>query len=168
VAARGHRVAAVIAEHPLMSGWGAITSLSPSSALRDVIPSQFGRLHYVPVVGRHGELAALTVAEAWNGMEKLKAIAAGPWETKLLARVLLKIPRYSPIRSAREVRAPTLVIAGSNDNIVSAAVAHKAASRMQNAEFTLHASDHFQPYYGDFLDKNVREQFALLQKHVVT
>lgn len=173
MAARGHRVAAVIAGHPLMSGWAAITSLSTSAllrltfaGLRDVIGSLFGRPHYVPVVGRHGDLAALTGPEAWDGIEKLKAIADVPWENKVLARVLLKIPHYNPIRSARRVRVPTLVIAGSNDTIVSAAVARKAASRMQNAQFTLHASDHFQPYYGDYLDKNVREQLAFLQKHV--
>ena len=111
-------------------------------------------------------MAALTGVEAWDGMEKLKASADVAWENKVLARVLLKIPYYSPISSARRVRVPTLVIAGSNDTIVSAAVARKAASRMQNAEFTLHASDHFQPYYGNYLETNVQAQLAFLQKHV--
>lgn len=173
MAARGHRVAAVIAGHPLMSGWAAITSLSRSAllrltvaGLRDMVGSLFGKPHYVPVVGRHGDLAALTGAEAWDGMEKLKAIADVPWENKVLARVLLKIPHYNPIRSARRIQVPTLVIAGSKDTIVSAAVARKAASRMRNAQFTLHASDHFQPYYGEYLDKNVQEQLAFLQRHV--
>jgi hypothetical protein len=51
-------------------------------------------------------------------------------------------------------------------HIVSAEVARKAADRTQNAEFKLHASDHFQPYCGDYLDRNVREQLAFLRKHV--
>lgn len=173
MAARGYRLAAVIAAHPLMSGWGAITSLRPMvvlrltlAGLRDVVGSLIGRPHYVPVVGRPGEHAALTGAEAWSGMEKLKAIADVEWENKVLARVLLKIPRYNPIRLARKVRVPTLVIAGSHDTIVSADVARQAASRMPNAEFALHACDHFQPYYGEYLDRNVQEQLAFLHKHV--
>jgi len=173
MAARGHRLAAVIAGHPLMSGWAAVTSLSlmqllrlTFAGLRDVIGSLFGRPHYVPVVGRPGDLAALTGAEAWDGMNQLKALAKEPWENKVLARVLLKMAYYNPIRGACKVRVPTLVIAGSNDSIVSATVAREAASRMPNAEFTLHASDHFQPYYGEYLDRNVQAQLAFLHKHV--
>ncbi|MEJ8821189.1 hypothetical protein WKW80_03940 [Variovorax humicola] len=94
------------------------------------------------------------------------SVAGVPWKNKVLARVLLRIPRCNPIRSARKVKVPTLVVAGSNDTIVSAEVARKAADRTQNAEFKLHASDHFQPYCGDYLDRNVREQLAFLRKHV--
>ena len=173
MAARGHQVAAVIAGHPLMSGWGAITSLRAVAVLRltiagirDVLGGLIGRPHYVPVVGRPGEHAALTGPEAWLGMEKLKAIGNVEWENKVLARVLLKIPHYNPIRLARKVRVPTLVIAGSRDTIVSADTARLAASRMPNAEFSLHASDHFQPYYGQYLERNVQEQLAFLHKHV--
>lgn len=173
MAARGHRVSAVIAGHPLMSGLGVIGSLSPkvilrltAAGIRDVIGSLFGRPHYLPVVGRPGEFAVLTGPEAWSGMKKLKDIANVTWENKVLARVLLKIPYYNPIRSAHKVRVPTLVIAGSNDSIIPAAVARKAAERMPNAEFALHASDHFQPYYGRYLDENVRAQLAFLRKHV--
>ena len=118
------------------------------------------------MVGRPGDFAVLTGPEAWGGMQELQAIADVPWENKVLARVALKIPRYNPIRSARRVRVPTLVIAGSKDSIVSADAARKAADRMPNARFTLHASDHFQPYYGDYLDENVRTQLAFLRKHV--
>jgi hypothetical protein len=61
---------------------------------------------------------------------------------------------------------PTLVIAGSNDSIVSADIARKAASRMPKGEFKLFASDHFQPYYGECLEKNVQTQLEFLQRHV--
>lgn len=173
MAARGHHVAAVVAGHPLMSGWAAITSLSlrqvlrlTVAGLRDQIGSWFGRPHYIGVVGHPGELAALTGGEAWDGMEKLKAIANVPWENKVLARVLLKIGLYNPIRSAHKVTAPTLVIAGSKDSIVSAAVAHRAATSMPNAEFKLFPSDHFQPYHGEYLEKNVQTQLEFLARHV--
>ena len=173
MAARGHRIAAVIAGHPLMSGLGAVAHMPlrkilrlTFAGLRDLAGSLFGRPHYLPVVGRPGEFAVLTGPEAWGGMQELQAIADVPWENKVLARVALKIPRYNPIRSARRVRVPTLVIAGSKDSIVSADAARKAADRMPNARFTLHASDHFQPYYGDYLDENVRTQLAFLRKHV--
>ncbi|MGJ7512055.1 alpha/beta hydrolase [Variovorax sp. GT1P44] len=173
MAARGHRLAAIIAGHPLMSGWGAIAALRPRmllrltlAGLRDALGSLFGRPHYVPVAGRPGEHAVLTGNEAWDGMQKLAAIAKVPWENKVLARALLKIPHYNPIRVARKVRVPALVIAGSNDSIVSATTARRAASRMANAEYTLHASDHFQPYYGEYLERNVEVQLAFLHKHV--
>jgi pimeloyl-ACP methyl ester carboxylesterase len=173
MAARGHRVAAVIAGHPLMSGWTAITSLSlrmllrlTFAGLRDVVGALFGRPHYVPVVGRPGEVAALTGAEAWDGMAQLQAISHVPWENKVLARALLKIPYYRPLSAARRVTTPTLVIAGSKDSIVSADIARKAASRMPKGEFKLFASDHFQPYYGEYLEKNVQTQLEFLQRHV--
>lgn len=173
MAARGHRVAAVIAGHPLMSGWKAITSLSlwtvlrlTFAGLRDVIGAWFGKPYYVPAVGRPGEFAALTGAEAWDGMTKLQAMLHVPWENKVLARALLKIPYYRPLSAARNVLAPTLVIAGSNDSIVSAEVAREAAGRMPNGEFKLFASDHFQPYYGEYLDKNVELQLDFLRRHV--
>jgi pimeloyl-ACP methyl ester carboxylesterase len=173
MAARGHRVAAVIAGHPLMSGWTAITSLSlwtvlrlTWAGLRDVVGALFGKPYYVPAVGRPGELAALTGAEAWDGMTQLQAIAHVPWENKVLARALLKIPYYRPLSAARKVTVPTLVIAGSNDSIVSAAIARDAASRMPKGEFKLFASDHFQPYYGEYLEKNVQTQLEFLRRHV--
>ncbi|MEJ8821582.1 alpha/beta fold hydrolase [Variovorax humicola] len=173
MAARGHRIAAVIAGHPLMSGLAAVAHMPflkvlrlTLAGLRDLAGSLIGRPHYLPVVGRPGDLAVLTGPEAWGGMQQLQAIVDGPWENKVLARVALKIPRYNPIRKARGVRVPTLVIAGANDSIVSAQVARKAAGRMADARFTLHASDHFQPYYGDFLEENVRTQLAFLRKQV--
>jgi dienelactone hydrolase len=173
MAARGHRVAAVIAGHPLMSGWQAITSLSlwtvlrlTWAGLRDVVGALFGKPYYVPAVGRPGELAALTGAEAWDGMTRLQAILHVPWENKVLARALLKIPYYRPLSAARKVQVPTLVIAGSNDSIVCAQVARDAAGRMPQGEFKLFASDHFQPYYGEFLEKNVQTQLEFLHRHV--
>ncbi|MDM0068383.1 alpha/beta fold hydrolase [Variovorax sp. J31P207] len=173
MAARGHRIAAVIAGHPLMSGLGAVAHMPfmkvlklTLAGLRDLAGSLIGKPHYLPVVGRPGDFAVLTGPEAWGGMQELQAILDVPWENKVLARVALKIPRYNPIRKARRVRVPTLVIAGSNDSIVSAEVAQKAAGRMHDARFTLHASDHFQPYYGDYLDENVRTQLAFLHRHV--
>ena len=120
----------------------------------------------MPVVGRPGDVAALTGAEAWDGMTRLQAIAHVPWENKVLARALLKIPTYRPLSAARKVTVPTLVIAGSNDSIVSADIARKAASRMPNGEFKLFESDHFQPYYGAYLEKNVQTQLEFLQRHV--
>jgi len=173
MAARGHRVAAVIAGHPLMSGWRAITSLSlwtllrlTFAGLRDIVGALFGKPHYVPVVGRPGEVAALTGVEAWDGMTQLQAITHVPWENKVLARALLKIPYYRPLSAARKVTVPTLVIAGSNDSIVSADIAREAASRMPKGEFRLFESDHFQPYYGEYLEKNVQTQLEFLHRHV--
>jgi len=75
--------------------------------LRDLAGSLIGRPHYLPVVGRPGDFAVLTGPEAWGGMQQLQAIVDGPWENKVLARVALKIPRYNPIRKARQVRVPT-------------------------------------------------------------
>lgn len=173
MAARGHRIAAVIAGHPLVSGLGAVAGMPvlkilklTLAGLRDLVGSLFGRPHYLPVAGRPGDFAVLTGPEAWGGMEELKAIVDVPWENKVLARVALQIPRYNPIRSARRVQVPTLVIAGSKDSIVSAQAARQAAGRMPKGEFTLHASDHFQPYYGEYLDENVHTQLAFLRKHV--
>ncbi|MCW5222155.1 alpha/beta hydrolase [Verminephrobacter aporrectodeae] len=173
MAARGHRVSAVIAMHPLMSGLNVVAAMPlrrilalTLAGLIDLLGSPFGRPLYLPVVGYPGELAMLTSPGAWDGMEKILAHVDVPWENKALARVALKMAWYNPIHSAHRVRVPTLVIAGSRDSLVSAHLARKAVSRMPWGEFTLHASDHFQPYYGDFLEENVRRQLNFLSRYV--
>ena len=174
MAARGgHRLAAVIAGHPLMSGLGAVAGMPlrktlclTLAGLRDLAGSLVGQAHYMPVVGRPGDFAVLTGPEAWDGMAQLSAIIEVPWENKVLARVALKIARYNPIRSAGRVRVPALVIAGAKDSIVPARMARDAAARMPRGEFVLHDSDHFQPYYGEYLDENVRVQLDFLRRHV--
>ena len=121
----------------------------------------------MPVVGRPGDVAALTGAEAWDGMTQLQAIAHVPWENKVLARALLKIPYYRPLSAARKVTVPTLVIAGLQRQ--HRLGRHRAQGREPHAERASSrciASDHFQPYYGDYLDKNVQTQLEFLQRHV--
>lgn len=174
MAARGAPAAAIIAGHPLMSGLRAVAAMPPLLALRltaaglaDLLGSLIGKPLYLPVIGHPGDLAMLTGPEAWDGMQQLKTIIGDlPWENKVLARVALKIAWYNPMRLAHRVPVPALVIAGTNDSIVPAQLACEGCERMPRGEFRLHGSDHFQPYYGRYLEENLRVQLEFLQRYV--
>ena len=118
------------------------------AALRDVLGDMLGRPHYSPIVGRPGELAALTGDDASHGYPKLLPPGA-KWENRMLSRVFLEVPLYSPIRHASKVSAPSLIVAGRDDTITPASAAKRAAGRMKNCTFHLVEGNHFQLHLPD-------------------
>jgi pimeloyl-ACP methyl ester carboxylesterase len=154
-AALDPQVRAVIAQVPHVSGIASMkqipigTSLRMTlAALRDVLGDMLGRPHYSPIVGRPGELAALTGDDASHGYPKLLPPGA-KWENRMLSRVFLEVPLYSPIRHASKVSAPSLIVAGRDDTITPASAAKRAAGRMKNCTFHLVEGNHFQLHLPD-------------------
>ena len=173
-AARGDAdIAAVIAQHPHVDGLAALASVRLSvlaramvAGMRDVAGRLVGRPHYIPVIARAGELAALSSDEAARGLQRLMAVNDVAWENKVLARVVFKIGGYSPLRQASRVRVPALVIAGTRDGITPWKSAREAARRMPHAEFRRFDCDHFDPYLGEYFEANVRAHVDFLHRHV--
>lgn len=173
-AARDPGVLAVIAQVPHVSGIASMKQISIGTSLRmslaawrDLLGSMLGRQHYSPIVGRPGELAALTGDDAWHGYARLLP-AGARWENKVLSRIFLQVPLYSPIRHAHKVIAPTLIVAGRNDTITPAAAAQRAASRMADCEFHLVDGNHFELHLAGepAFARNLAIQLAFLRRHV--
>jgi pimeloyl-ACP methyl ester carboxylesterase len=169
-------VCAVISQVPHVSGIASLMQAPLLNSLRlglagivDLVGGGFGRPLYRPIVGRPGEVAAMTSAEAWDGYMGLPVeggllLESTRWQNRTRALAFLELPLYSPILHAHRVKAPTLVIAGRNDSITPARAARAAAQRLPNGRFELLDSNHFQPYVGAVFEKNVALQLAFLKE----
>ncbi|MYN44756.1 alpha/beta fold hydrolase [Pseudoduganella sp. FT93W] len=173
-AAREAGIRAVIAQVPHVSGIASVLQVPlhistrlTIAALRDRIGSLFGKPHYSRIVGHPGELAALTSPECWDGYAKLNPPGA-VWENKVLSRIFLELPFYSPIRYAREVQVPTLIIAGSRDSVTPASAAARTAQRIPFCEFHLLDGNHFELHLTSeqVCQQSIALQLAFLRKHI--
>lgn len=171
-AAEDGNVAAVIAQVPHVSGLASVSKVPLSSlvklsvaALRDVAGSLVGKPYYSRIVGRPGELAAMSTPEAWDGYMALFPEGVR-WENKVLSRIFLELPLYSPGRFARRVKAPTLVVAGRQDSVTPPKAAQRAAAKLPQGEFELLESNHFQPYVEEMFEKNIGLQLGFLKRKV--
>ena len=168
-AARNGKVSAVIAQVPHVDG-AASTAQTPifdklrlgAAGVLDWLGGWIGRPVYRPIVGRRRELAALTGPEAWDGYMRIIPNGAR-WENKTRAQIFLEMPLYSPIRHVHQIKAPTLVIAASDDRVTPANAARAAADRLPNGRFELLTGNHFDPYGGDAFETNIALQINFLK-----
>ncbi|ATJ83663.1 alpha/beta hydrolase [Halomonas beimenensis] len=167
-------IAAIIAQVPHVSAPASLRRVPLGNILRlgaaglaDLVGGWWGRPVYRPIVGRPGEVAAITTPEAWDGYLGLVPEGA-PWENKTRARAFLAFPFYSPIRHAHRVFAPALVIAGRRDAVTPAGAARKAADRLPRGRFEALDCHHFAPYVGETFERNVRLQLDFLREVVPT
>ncbi len=172
-AARDAGVHAVIAQVPHVSGLASLRQVPMGvllrmtvAAVRDVLGGLFGRPHYTPIVGRPGDMAALTGDDAWHGYARLLPQGAR-WENRVLSRIFLAVPYYSPIRHVHKVSAPTLIVAGRHDTITPAAAAERAARRMQHCAFHVVDGNHFDLHLHDepACAANIALQLDFLRRH---
>lgn len=175
-AARDPSIRTVIAQVPHVSGVASVLQVPLNVSLRlmlaawrDQLGRLFGRPHYSRIVGRAGEVAALCSAECWDGYARLIPPGAS-WDNRVLSRVFLELPFYSPGRSAKKVRAATLIIAGMRDSVTPAAAAHRAAKRIPNCEFHLLDGNHFELHLPceDVCQHSIAVQRAFLKRHIGT
>jgi len=82
------------------------------------------------------------------------------------ARVILLVPWYSPMRYAKRVRCPALVVAAEYDSLIPVKVVVKTASRIEQCELHRLPCNHFQPYVGEFFEKNIAIETEFLVRHL--
>jgi uncharacterized protein len=173
-AARDTRIAAVSAQCPMLDGhasarkvrkqvgFGKIARLAAASLL-DTARGALGLSpYYVPLVAPPGELAAMPTPDAYEG---LKAIVPPGWRNEVAARLFLRLPFYQPIRHAREVVCPTLIIACERDTVVSPEAAVRVAERMgKKAQLVTLPIGHFEIYLGEWFERSSHEQQAFFRR----
>lgn len=172
-AARDDRIAAVSAQCPMLDGhasarkvrkqvgFGKIARLAVAS-IYDSVRAAFGLSpYYVPLVAPPGQLAAMPTADAYAG---LKAIVPSGWRNQVAARLFLRLPFYRPIRYAREVKCPALLIACEKDTVVSTEAATKAAELMGDKARVLSLPiGHFDIYLGEWFERSSTAQLAFFR-----
>ncbi|MCZ7593729.1 MAG: alpha/beta fold hydrolase [Hyphomicrobium sp.] len=172
-AARDAGIAAVSAQCPMLDGAAsarmavkqagtAMAVRMAGAALLDVARACLGqRPHYVPLAAPPGELAAMATPDAYAGC---MAIVPPTWRNEVAARLFLTLPLYRPIRHARDVKCPTLLIACAHDSVVSTTAAIKTAARMgSKARLITLPIGHFDIYLGEWLQRSSAEQIAFFQ-----
>lgn len=160
-------VAAVVSLTPLVDGLAAgrlalrhhrLSQVARSTALG--VRSRVAGRRTMPVVARPGEVAALTLAGAY---EDYLAIAGPTWRNEIDAAVGLELGGYRPARRARDITAPTLVQVADFDRSAPPHATAKAASAAR-ALVRHYPCDHFDVWQG----KRCHEQAVRHQADFLT
>lgn len=174
LAAEDQAIAAVIAMNPMLDGLastrmylgyaGLLHLLRlAGSGLVDQLRAWAGRSPLlIPVVARHGEFAALSSADAWDGYQ---AIAAPGWCNQMSARFALTLALYRPQGKAHKIRCPILLQPCMQDSVVSPAAAERVAERAAQAQVCRYPQmGHFSVYVGEGFDQVIRDQLMFLAR----
>lgn len=171
VAGSRNDVAAVVSVTPLVDGIAAARSAmsehSGGTLLRSAmtgIRSRMGRQQRtIPIVGRPGELAALTS----DGYYEAHLAIAGPsWRNEIDATVGTQLASYRPTRYAARINCPTLVQIADFDRAAPPHAATKAAFKAR-AEVRHYPCDHFGVYQGqECFDSVISHQIRFLTRHL--
>ncbi|MFI7589649.1 alpha/beta hydrolase [Spongisporangium articulatum] len=162
VAAKDPRIAAVVSQVPFVDGLAAARAVPIGNVVklglagaRDQVGALFGRKpHSVAVVGQPGQVAAMTAREAVPGMVKM-VTPSTRWRNDLPARLMLTLPLYRPVRLARKLRMPWLVIVADHDQTTPPGPAVRAAQRAPRGELIRLPIGHFEAYVGEDFERVV-------------
>ena len=171
VAADRDDVAAVVSLTPLVDGLAAgrhaLASHRPREILRSTavgirskVGAAVGRSAVtIPVVGRPGELAALSLEGCY---EDYLALAGPTWRNEVDASVGLELGNLRPARHADRIDCPVLVQVADFDRSAPPHAAGKAAFKAR-AEVRHYPCDHFDVYAGmEWHDAVVAHQVLFL------
>jgi fermentation-respiration switch protein FrsA (DUF1100 family) len=176
VAVADGRVAAVIAQSPLMDGVAALRNVAryagPAqlvrftlAGLRDVVAMMRGRPPVpVAVVGPPGSVAVMSSADAEPGY---RAIAGPSWRNEVAARIMLVAGAYRPGLQADRLPCPILVQIADRDSVAPVKAAQDAAwLATGRAEVRTYPIGHFDIYRGAPFERAVADQLHFLARHV--
>ncbi|ATW87299.1 alpha-beta hydrolase superfamily lysophospholipase [Halohasta litchfieldiae] len=170
VAAENFRVAGVIATNPFVDGrsqtLGRIRQpkrllKSLVAGLRDAIGHRLGFGTDVRIVDDEDGFAVITAPGAKRAVFDLVDRHAD-WQNRVPARILLALPRYRPITGVEEIRCPTLVIGGRDDQVIPAEEAESAADKIADSTYLELPVDHMSVFGEDF-ETIVGHQLAFLR-----
>lgn len=173
-AERPNVVKAVSAQVPFVSGFSSSLrypiKYQPVAfwyALRDMLRSDKEEPLYVPIIAKDA-FSALICDECVDGYQKLTPPAARETENKVAARVFLTLPFFSPGSRAKDIQAPTLIVAADNDGLIPIGKVREVAKELRHGEYVeLKGADHFSPYTGPLFEQVVARQTAFFQKNLM-
>lgn len=176
VAATDGRVAAAIAQVPLMDGLAGLVNMAryagagqlarlTLAGLRDLAASARGRGPVMlPVVGPPGSVAAMSAPDSEPGY---RAIAGPSWGNGVAARVALTTSSYRPGLQADRLPCPILIQIADRDTVAPPKAARDAAWRATGrAEVRTYPIGHFDIYAGAPFERAIADQLHFLRRHV--
>jgi pimeloyl-ACP methyl ester carboxylesterase len=121
--------------------------------------------HTVPIVATPERFAAMNSSESYPGYMAIVPEDT-TWKNEVPARIALIVSFYSPMRAARKVRCPVLIVAAKGDSLVPVKAVRKTARRIVDCEFEELDCNHFAPYFGKWFEKNIELQTEFLKQHL--
>lgn len=166
-------ISAVIAQVPAVDVWASARLFgfgfvfkATLHALWDIARSLlFLQPHYVPVFGPPDQFAALNQPGCDAGYSKMIP-EDSTWQNRLAARELLCSLFNRPIRKARQVPCPALVIHAQQEQLLSDKSIRRCAELMPGATLVESPGDHFGVYDGEEFERLVKIQSAFLREHL--
>lgn len=159
VAAEHPTLAAAVAQTPALDGPAAARSASrhqrPAALVRtmarvvaDTLGNALGRPpRLLPLAGRPGTIALLTTPDAVGGAAALDPDGRyDDWCQQVAARTVLTASAYRPVRAARRVRCPLLVVVADDDETALAGPGVRAASDAPLGELVRVPGGHYAPF----------------------
>ncbi|WP_371832162.1 alpha/beta hydrolase [Rhodococcoides fascians] len=175
LAAKDHTLAGAIVQVPHVSGPASTFTQKPKAvvrlmiaAIRDQVGAWTGRPPYrVKSIGRPGEMAMMTSPGAYEQVERMGDMREELLlENDVAARIVLRVPFYSPGRHVRRVTAPTLIQLAYRDDVTPIDTALAVARRIPNGEILTYDCGHFDPYLDPYFDTIVGDQIDFLDRTV--
>jgi len=174
-AARLDGLRAAVCQCPMMDGLAAVRNIAgyaglgmllrlTAHGLFDFACALAGRTHEIPIVGRPGELAIMSSADAYDGY---RALAPPGFRFGVAARIALHVGLYRPVQAARHARCPVLVQICARDSVAPAAAAEEVVRRLgPRGEVRRYDIGHFEPYFGAAFERSVADQLDFLRRHL--
>ncbi|WP_420464572.1 alpha/beta hydrolase [Panacagrimonas sp.] len=139
--------------------WVAAALLDQARAVLGMSPK------YIKLAGAPGETAMMTRLGAEEAYGRMLD-GPSPWRNQIAARLMLTLPLYRPIRYARKVRSPLLMVVCERDEICPAALAHEVARRAPNGSAASFDASHFEIYFGELFEAATRTMLQFFDQHL--
>ncbi|MFC5972312.1 alpha/beta hydrolase [Halomarina salina] len=141
-----------------------------AAGLRDLGRKYTGREpYYLPIWGDYPEdLPALATPGSKAGHESVVGPeAVDPTVNRCAARAFLTFGLYRPIREARRVDCPALVVKGTEDRIAPASAIDATVARLPDVQSVDVETDHFGSFFGETFEEVVEREAAFLERHLL-
>lgn len=120
----------------------------------------------IPLTGEPGTVAMLTAPDALIGPAALEAEKHPEWQQVIAARSALRVASYRPIRFARRVKCPLLVISYQQDQLAVPRRAERAGKRAPKGQVVSLPGGHFEFLLAGY-DESLRVQLQFLERHLL-
>ena len=173
LAARDHRLGAVVAQAPLADAKADPSPLGHTlrlvrSALVDLGRKARGRPpYYIGLSGHPGDLAVMTTPDALGEGTRLQpADGDTTWENRLAARSLWEMKDFRPGLDAGRIRCPILYCLADADLVTPVEPVLEAAARAPRSELVRYPIGHFEIYRDPWFSRVAGDQAAFFARHL--
>jgi uncharacterized protein len=123
--------------------------------------------HYIPMVGKPGEVAVTTTPQAQEHIAALSGETRDSlWRNEVAPRALIDMMRYRPGDEAQWLRMPVLVSIAERDLETPEELSRQIAERAPRGELRRYPVSHFDFYRDPVRQRVLADQIDFLRTHL--